>query len=45
LGEGSYGKVYRAIDKKDKKVYAIKVLDKQHIMKVVCEFIYLESKN
>jgi serine/threonine protein kinase len=34
LGEGSYGKVFRAIDKKEKKSYAVKVLDKYHITKV-----------
>ncbi|CDW87721.1 3-phosphoinositide-dependent protein kinase 1 [Stylonychia lemnae] len=33
LGEGSFGKVYCAIDKHDQKFYAIKVLDKYHIMK------------
>jgi serine/threonine protein kinase len=45
LGEGSYGKVYCAIQKIDKKPYAIKVLDKYHIMKVHSVFIYLESKS
>lgn len=45
LGEGSYGKVYCAIQKIDKKAYAIKVLDKYHIMKVLCIFIYLELKS
>ena len=34
LGEGSFGKVYCAIHKGPKKTYAIKVLDKYHIMKV-----------
>lgn len=34
LGEGSFGKVYCAIQKSLKKTYAIKVLDKYHIMKV-----------
>ena len=34
LGEGSYGKVYCAIHKSENKAYAIKVLDKYHIMKV-----------
>ena len=34
LGEGSYGKVYCAIDKLNNKKYALKVLDKYHIMKV-----------
>lgn len=34
LGEGSYGKVYCALEKGEKKLYAIKVLDKYHIMKV-----------
>lgn len=35
LGEGSYGKVYCAIDKGSNKKYALKVLDKYHIMKVL----------
>ena len=35
LGEGSYGKVYCAVEKSEKKAYAIKVLDKYHIMKVL----------
>ena len=34
LGEGSYGKVYCAMDKLNNKKFAIKVLDKYHIMKV-----------
>jgi len=34
LGEGSYGKVYCAVEKSERKAYAIKVLDKYHIMKV-----------
>jgi serine/threonine protein kinase len=34
LGQGSYGKVYCAQEKGTKKKYAIKVLDKYHIMKV-----------
>lgn len=34
LGEGSYGKVYCAVDKLNQKRFAIKVLDKYHIMKV-----------
>ena len=34
MGEGSYGKVYYAINKLDDKPYAIKVLDKSHIIKV-----------
>jgi len=33
LGEGSYGKVYCAVEKSERKAYAIKVLDKYHIMK------------
>ncbi|CDW79266.1 3-phosphoinositide-dependent protein kinase 1 [Stylonychia lemnae] len=33
LGEGSYGKVYCALEKNENKAYAIKVLDKYHIMK------------
>ena len=35
LGEGSYGKVYCAVEKSENKSYAIKVLDKYHIMKVI----------
>lgn len=27
IGEGNYGKVYRAINKKDKKQYAVKVIE------------------
>lgn len=34
LGEGSYGKVYLAKEKTSGKKFAIKVLDKYHIMKV-----------
>lgn len=33
LGQGSYGKVYSAIDKLTKKKFAIKVMDKYHIVK------------
>lgn len=33
IGEGSYSKVYRAVSKKNMHVYAIKVLNKQHIHK------------
>lgn len=35
LGEGSYAKVYCATDKTDNQPYAIKILDKYHIMKVI----------
>ena len=35
LGEGSYGKVYCAIEKQKQKKFAIKVQDKYHIMKVI----------
>lgn len=34
LGQGSYGKVYCALEKNSKKKFAVKVLDKYHIMKV-----------
>lgn len=34
MGEGSFGKVYLAMQKGSKKHVAIKVLDKYHIMKV-----------
>ena len=34
LGEGSYGKVFCGIEKSENKPYAIKILDKYHIMKV-----------
>ena len=34
LGEGSFGKVYLALQKGSKKHVAVKVLDKYHIMKV-----------
>lgn len=33
IGEGSFAKVYSASDKSDNKTYAIKILDKYHIMK------------
>ena len=45
LGEGSFGKVFIAIDKENRRPYAIKILDKFHIMKVHLDFIYLGFKN
>ena len=45
LGEGSFGKVFIAIDKENRRPYAIKILDKYHIMKVAFVFIYLGLKN
>ena len=45
MGEGSFGKVFIAIDKENRIPYAIKILDKYHIMKVAFVFIYLGLKN
>lgn len=45
VGEGSFGKVYIALDVKNKRPYAIKILDKYHIMKVALHIIYLDLKN
>ena len=33
LGEGSYSQVFKAVDKQSRKVYAIKILSKKHIVK------------
>lgn len=41
LGEGSYGKVYCALEKGEKKMYALKVLDKYHIMKVIFNYTHI----
>jgi protein-serine/threonine kinase len=45
IGEGSFGKVFIAIDVKTRHPYAIKILDKYHIMKVALPIIYLDLKN
>lgn len=43
LGEGSYGKVYQAVEKSTMNKYAIKVLDKYHIMKVIFILIIFKA--
>ncbi len=41
LGEGNYGKVYAAVEKSNRKPYAIKILDKYHVMKVNSQYLFL----
>lgn len=41
IGEGSYGKVFCAKDRVSERKYAIKVLDKYHIMKVSFLLVHL----
>ena len=42
IGEGAYGKVFCAKDIVNNKKYAVKVLDKYHIMKVkLCLFMFI----
>ena len=43
MGEGSFGKVYLAVQKGTKKQVAVKVLDKYHIMKVTLVVDYIAS--
>lgn len=45
LGEGSFGKVYLALQKGSKKHVAVKVLDKYHIMKVRANVFTLLKHN